>query len=171
MSRSNGLANDGRGPSHEQIATQVVYASFLVNWLLEVMPCEVSLGLICEGRWLGFHEQVPGAFVSFRRASESICLWRTECPSNNHCWRNEIRLILEAARLAMNLIRLCPCRSMKRVDLTLVFLSNLEVLGSPRARRWVRSPCMGLRPCLCTYWLHYSRIIVTGGRLIAKEKL
>lgn len=78
-----------------------------------------------------------------------------------------IRLILEAAGLDMYLVRPCPCRSMKRVDLTLAFLPNLEVDGSPG----VRSPCMGLRPCLCTYWLHYSRIIVTGGRLIAKENL
>lgn len=42
-----------------------------------------------------------------------------------------IRLILEAAGLDMYLVRPCPCRSIKRVDLTLAFLSNLDVDGSP----------------------------------------
>ena len=80
-----------------------------------------------------------------------------------------IWLILEAARLDMHLIRLCFLQIVEESGPYLVFLPNLEEQRSPRARRWVWPPCMNLRPYLCTYWLLYSRIAVTGRRLSPKK--
>ena len=60
----------------------------------------------------------------------------------------------------MQLIRHCSCRSSKIVDLT--SLSCPISRNKQSLRRYVCFPWTSLRPCLCTFWLHCSRITVTG---------
>lgn len=75
-------------------------------------------------------------------------------PSNNQFWRDDDPTYTGSGPVWICILfGLVPANSMQRVDLTLVFLPNLKVYDPWRARRWVRSsPCMDLRPCLCTYW-------------------